>query len=175
MSASGGINKLQGKTGIGDCRWEKIAQQKTFRDLPRSSALHRRPPAPCQAFSADDARVIFSSRRKLRNNLRTQNAKSGQGNVMNVLVLCIQLLSGAAAGNIMCSACPNVHFGTVGNSVIGMIGGFAAAQALFYLCGAQDSATDMQIVSCSIAGGAAGGFVLTGFLGIIKGSFRHKR
>jgi uncharacterized membrane protein YeaQ/YmgE (transglycosylase-associated protein family) len=94
---------------------------------------------------------------------------------MNVLVLFIQLLSGAAAGNIMRSACPNVHFGTIGNSVIGMIGGFAATQTLFYLCGGTESATDIQIVSFSIVGGAAGGFVLTGFLGFMKSSFRGKR
>ncbi len=87
---------------------------------------------------------------------------------MNVLSLIIQLLSGAAAGNIMCSACPNVRRGMLGNSVIGMIGGVIAAQALIHFIGGPQSATDVQIFSCSIAGGAAGGFVLTGLVGLFK-------
>jgi len=96
---------------------------------------------------------------------------------MNVLALIIQLLSGAAAGNIMCSACPNVHvhLGWIGNSIIGMIGGAIAAQALLHICGGVENATDMQIFLCSIAGAAAGGFVLTGLVGIIKGISTPKR
>ena len=90
---------------------------------------------------------------------------------MNVLSLIIQLLSGAVAGNIMSSACPNVRRGMIVNSVIGMIGGVIAARALLYFCGGAESATDIQIFSCSIAGGAAGGFVLTGLVGFIKGIF----
>jgi uncharacterized membrane protein YeaQ/YmgE (transglycosylase-associated protein family) len=94
---------------------------------------------------------------------------------MNVLPLILQILSGAIAANIGCSAFPNIHLGFAGNSVIGIVGGGIGGQILERLCTAGYGATDTQIFLCSIAGGAVGGVLLTAIVALIRNLVRGKR
>jgi uncharacterized membrane protein YeaQ/YmgE (transglycosylase-associated protein family) len=52
-----------------------------------------------------------------------------------IIGLIIQLISGAVGGNVAGAAMKQYSFGTVGNSIVGLIGGGAGAQIIGALVG----------------------------------------
>ena len=87
----------------------------------------------------------------------------------SLLPLIIQLVSGAAGGNIAGSLMKNLSLGTVGNSIAGILGGGIGGQLLGML-GMATGAGEMDIAGIigSIAGGGAGGGILMAIIGMIK-------
>lgn len=90
---------------------------------------------------------------------------------MEWIPLLIQLVSGAAGGNIVANLAKNVDLGPVGNSIAGALGGGGGAWLLDMLMGSGGSTAAGlnfgSIISQIIAGGAGGG-VLTAIVGAIR-------
>jgi len=81
----------------------------------------------------------------------------------------IQLISGAVGGNIAGSLMKNLSLGTVGNSIVGILGGGLGGQVLGLLGLAQASGgTDIGSIISSIAGGGVGGGILMAIIGVIR-------
>jgi hypothetical protein len=89
--------------------------------------------------------------------------------VESLLPLIIQLISGAAGGNVAGSIMKNLSLGTVGNSLAGILGGGIGGQLLGVL-GMATGAGEMDIggIIGSIASGGVGGGALMAIIGIIK-------
>jgi hypothetical protein len=90
---------------------------------------------------------------------------------MNIVALIIQLVSGAAGGNIAGSLLKKLDLGPVGNSIVGILGGGLGGQILGMLtAGAAPAAGAMDIASIlsSVAGGGVGGALLMAIIGAIK-------
>ncbi len=87
----------------------------------------------------------------------------------NLVPLLIQLVSGAVGGNAAGSFMKNLSLGTLGNSIVGILGGGLGGQLLGML-GMATGAGGMDIESIigSIAGGGVGGAVLLAIIGAIK-------
>lgn len=87
----------------------------------------------------------------------------------SLLPLIIQLVSGAAGGNVAGSLMKNLSLGTVGNSLAGILGGGIGGQLLGML-GMASGAGEMDIggIIGSIASGGVGGGVVMAVIGIIK-------
>jgi len=88
----------------------------------------------------------------------------------NLLPLIIQLVSGAVGGNLAGSVLKKLSLGTLGNSIVGILGGGIGAY-LLDLVGVPVSASggmDIGSIVSSIAGGGVGGAVLMAIVGIIK-------
>ncbi len=90
-----------------------------------------------------------------------------------MLALIIQLLSGAAGGNIAGSLMKNQSLGTLWNSVVGILGGGIGGQILGMVSPALASAAasgsmDIGSILGSVAGGGVGGGVLLAIVGLIK-------
>lgn len=90
---------------------------------------------------------------------------------MDIVTLIIQLLSGAAGGNIAGSLLKNLSLGTLGNSIAGIVGGGLGAQILGHLFNLPAASMaggldPMAILTQVLAGGAGGGVTLAivGFL-----------
>jgi hypothetical protein len=89
--------------------------------------------------------------------------------------LIIQLISGAAGGNIAGSLLKQFDLGAVGNSIAGIVGGGLGAQAIGALLGvgaaantAASSGLDIgSIIEQIIAGGAGGGILMV-IVGLVK-------
>lgn len=82
----------------------------------------------------------------------------------------IQLILGALGGYGAGAAIKNASLGTVGNSVVGAVGGLILGQILERYVGmsaADASATSSNIIQ-SVIGGAGGGAILTIIAGLIK-------
>jgi uncharacterized membrane protein YeaQ/YmgE (transglycosylase-associated protein family) len=90
---------------------------------------------------------------------------------MNTLLL--QLISGAAGGNILVAGFKNLGLGFIGSTLAGMIGGVLFGQLLQSLTGmsGDEGASDMQIFLTSLLGSAIGGAVLTAVVSWVKGMF----
>lgn len=98
----------------------------------------------------------------------------------SILPLIIQLVSGAAGGNIVGSLAKNLSLGTAGNSLAGAVGGFGGAQILDMLLGGGggavadaagavvNSGLDIGSIIQQIAGGGVGGGILMLIVGVIK-------
>jgi hypothetical protein len=91
---------------------------------------------------------------------------------MDIVNLVIQLLSGAAGGNLVGSAARNVDLGPLGNTVAGALGGGLGGQILSALLGLGAVRTGAgldlaNVIGQIIAGGASGG-VLTAIVGMIR-------
>jgi uncharacterized membrane protein YeaQ/YmgE (transglycosylase-associated protein family) len=86
---------------------------------------------------------------------------------MNMLPFILQLLSGAAGGNIAGALFSNFNLGTIGNSVAGIVGGGLGGH-LFHNLWASGGASDMQIFLTSLVGGTVGGAVMTVIAGLVK-------
>lgn len=86
-----------------------------------------------------------------------------------LLPIIIQLVSGAAGGNIAGGLLKNLSLGPTGNTVTGGIGGLILGQLLPLL---SSPAADSIIngVIGQIAGGGIGGIVLTAIVGAIRKS-----
>ena len=87
----------------------------------------------------------------------------------NLLPLIIQLVSGAAGGNVAGSLMKKFSLGTVGNSILGILGGGLGGQLLGML-GIETGGAELGVSSIlgSIAGGGVGGGVLMAIVGMIK-------
>ncbi len=89
---------------------------------------------------------------------------------MNALLpLIIQLISGAVGGNLAGSLMKKFSLGTLGNSIVGILGGGIGGQLLGML-GVATGGGGMDIGSIigSIASGGVGGGVLMAIIGIIR-------
>ena len=91
---------------------------------------------------------------------------------MNIVALIIQLISGAAGGNIAGALLKNLNLGTLGNSIAGILGGGLGGQLLSLLGlgggGAAASGLDIGSILSSVAGGGVGGGVLMAIVGVIR-------
>jgi hypothetical protein len=77
---------------------------------------------------------------------------------MNVAGLIIQLASGAVGGNVAGAVLKKFSLGTVGNSIVGILGGGGQA----------GGGLDLGSIVSSIAGGGVGGGVLMAIVGVIR-------
>jgi uncharacterized membrane protein YeaQ/YmgE (transglycosylase-associated protein family) len=89
---------------------------------------------------------------------------------MDLTSLIVQLISGAIGGNIAGSLLKKFTLGTLGNSIVGILGGGLGGQLLAML-GAGGTATgalDIGSIISSIAGGGVGGAILMVIIGFIR-------
>jgi uncharacterized membrane protein YeaQ/YmgE (transglycosylase-associated protein family) len=86
-----------------------------------------------------------------------------------LIPLIVQLVSGAVGGNIAGALMKNFSLGTLGNSIVGILGGGLGGQILGML-GITTGAGDMDIAGIvgSVAGGGVGGGVLLAVIGVVK-------
>lgn len=89
---------------------------------------------------------------------------------MDFLPLIIQLLTGAAGGNVVGKLAKNLDLGTLGNSVAGIIGGGIGGQLLGMLGVEAGPSGSLDIASLlgSVASGGVGGGALMAIIGLIK-------
>ncbi|HRF79295.1 MAG TPA: hypothetical protein PL070_04340 [Flavobacteriales bacterium] len=95
---------------------------------------------------------------------------------MDILPLLIQLVSGAIGGNAAGSALKNLSLGTLGNSLVGILGGGLGGTILQSLLGMGGESAGMDIGSIvsNIAGGGVGGGVLLAIIGAIRKALGSK-
>ncbi len=91
----------------------------------------------------------------------------------NLLPLILQLAGGAAGGNLIAKLLKKLDLGPIGNTIIGLIGGFGGGQ-LAGLLGASTGGTDIVPMLISLVGGGVGGGVLTAIVGFIKNLIAKK-
>lgn len=89
------------------------------------------------------------------------------------LPLIIQLVSGAVGGNVAGKLLKNLSLGTLGNSILGILGGGIGGKLLGLLgvgAGAAAGADGLDVAGIlgSIAGGGVGGGVIMAIVGAIK-------
>ena len=88
------------------------------------------------------------------------------------MALIIQLLSGAAGGNLAGSLMKGSSMGTLWNSVAGIAGGGIGGTLLAMIPGMGDMAAsggmDVAGILSSVAGGGVGGGVVMAVIGMIK-------
>jgi hypothetical protein len=86
--------------------------------------------------------------------------------------LIIQLISGAAGGNIAGALLKELSLGPVGNSIVGILGGGLGGQLLGILGAGGTAAAagglDIGAIASSVAGGGVGGAVLMVIVGLIR-------
>ena len=91
---------------------------------------------------------------------------------MDIVGLIIQLLSGAAGGNVVGSVLKNISLGTVGNSVAGIVGGLIGGKLgpLIGLGAAAATSGNLDLASIltQIVSGGAGGGILMAIIGAIR-------
>jgi hypothetical protein len=89
---------------------------------------------------------------------------------MNIVALLIQLVSGAAGGNLAGNLLKNFNLGPVGNSIAGIVGGGIGGQILQHITGAAANTGGMDLgnILSSVAGGGVGGGILLAIVGAIK-------
>jgi hypothetical protein len=94
---------------------------------------------------------------------------------MDIAGLLIQLISGAAGGNIAGAILKKFSLGPVGNSIVGILGGGLGGQLLGMLgaggagaAAAAASGLDVGSIVSSLAGGGVGGGVLMAIVGFIR-------
>lgn len=94
---------------------------------------------------------------------------------MDVTSLVVQLVSGAVGGNAAGAAMKKLSLGTVGNSIVGILGGGLGGQLLGMLgiggagaAAAAGGGMDMNAILQSVAGGGVGGAVLMAIVGFIR-------
>lgn len=85
----------------------------------------------------------------------------------NILPLILQLVGGAAGGNGIAKLLKNLDLGPLGNTVVGLIGGFGGGQ-LVNLLGSGAGSGDAVSMILSLLGGGVGGGALTAIVGLIK-------
>jgi uncharacterized membrane protein YeaQ/YmgE (transglycosylase-associated protein family) len=92
----------------------------------------------------------------------------------NIIGLIIQLISGAAGGNIAGALFKNISLGTLGNSIAGIVGGGLGGQILQALLGAgaagagATAGLDLGSIISQVAGGGVGGGILMAIVGLIR-------
>ena len=97
---------------------------------------------------------------------------------MNVAGLVIQLVSGAVGGNVAGALLKKFSLGTIGNSIVGILGGGLGGQLLGMLgvggAGQGGGALDLGSIVSSVAGGGVGGGVLMAIIGVIRNLITKK-
>ena len=87
----------------------------------------------------------------------------------NLLPLIIQLVSGAAGGNLAGKLMKESSMGTLWNSVLGILGGGLGGQVLGMLgIAAGSGGMDVASILGSVAGGGVGGGILMAIIGFVK-------
>jgi hypothetical protein len=88
----------------------------------------------------------------------------------SLIALVVQLISGAVGGNAAGAALKDVDLGTLGNSIVGAIGGGIGGQLLTALLPALTGGGGLDVGALlgEIAGGGAGGALLTIIAGLVK-------
>jgi uncharacterized membrane protein YeaQ/YmgE (transglycosylase-associated protein family) len=90
---------------------------------------------------------------------------------MELLPLIVQLLSGAVGGNAAGALMKKFSLGTLGNSLVGILGGGLGGQVLGMLgMAAGGGEMDLSGIISSVASGGVGGGALMAIIGMIKGS-----
>ena len=91
---------------------------------------------------------------------------------MNIMGLIIQLGCGAVGGNVAGALLKKFSLGSVGNSIVGILGGGLGGQLLGMLglggTGASASSLDIGSIVSSVVGGGVGGGVLMAIVGVIR-------
>ena len=88
---------------------------------------------------------------------------------MDIVTLLVQLVSGAVGGNIAGGILKKLSLGTVGNSIVGILGGGLGGVLLNALgVDTGGGGVDVSSVIGSIAGGGVGGGVLLAIVGAIR-------
>ena len=84
---------------------------------------------------------------------------------MDLFSLLMQLISGAAGGNLVGGIFKNSNLGTLGNSLAGLVGGGLGSAILSNLLGTPVPPTgaepDISVLLTQVLGGGAGGGVMT--------------
>lgn len=95
---------------------------------------------------------------------------------MDIVNIVVQLVSGAAGGNIAGALLKKFSLGFLGNSVAGIVGGGLGGQILGAVLGggatvdpAAAGGMDVGAIVQSVAGGGVGGGVLMVVVGLIRG------
>ena len=87
--------------------------------------------------------------------------------------LIISLISGAVGGNGAGALLKNLSLGTLGNSIVGILGGGLGSTLIGMLGGgdvaAAASGMDIGSIISSVASGGVGGGVLMAIVGVLKG------
>jgi hypothetical protein len=87
----------------------------------------------------------------------------------NLVPLIIQLASGAVGGNAAGAGLKNYSLGTIGNSLVGILGGGLGGQLLNVLgVATAGGGMDLGSIVGDIASGGVGGGVLLVIIGIIR-------
>lgn len=88
----------------------------------------------------------------------------------SLLPIIIQLVSGAVGGNAAGSIMKKLSLGTLGNSLVGILGGGLGGQLLGMLGLGVGGGGELDIASItsSVAGGGIGGGVLLAIVGAVK-------
>lgn len=91
------------------------------------------------------------------------------------LPIIIQLVSGAVGGNVAGALLKKLSLGTIGNSIVGILGGGLGGY-LLSLLGVATGAGGMDVAGIigSIAGGGVGGGALMAIVGLIKNAISKK-
>ncbi|MGQ0673071.1 MAG: hypothetical protein ACT4N2_09370 [Hyphomicrobium sp.] len=91
----------------------------------------------------------------------------------SLVPLLIQLLSGAAGGNVAGALLKNLSLGTIGNSLAGIVGGGVGGQLLAVLLPALagTGGTDIGSILGQVAGGGVGGGVMMAIVGLLRNMF----
>lgn len=97
---------------------------------------------------------------------------------MDIATLLIQLLSGAAGGNIAGAVLKNLSLGGLGNTLAGLVGGGLGSQVAASLAGATATAAagpdlDISGLLSQVLGGGAGGGAATVLIGMLKQMFQR--
>ena len=90
---------------------------------------------------------------------------------MDIIILIINLISGAIGGNLAGAAFKDQSLGTVGNSIAGILGGGIGA-AILQALGASTASGGLDFGSliASIISGGVGGGILMAIIGLIRGA-----
>jgi hypothetical protein len=118
--------------------------------------------------------------------MRARNSGFTTGaNVMDITSLVVQLLSGAVGGNAAGAALKKLSLGTIGNTIVGILGGGLGGQilALLGLGGPADAGAagaagapagaglDLNAILASVASGGVGGGALMAIVGFLRKQF----
>ncbi len=92
-----------------------------------------------------------------------------RANIMeSLLPLIINLVSGAAGGNVAGKLFKNLNLGTLMNSVAGIVGGGLGGQLLGMFGMGGGGSMDVMGILQSVASGGVGGGVLMAIVGAVK-------
>lgn len=90
----------------------------------------------------------------------------------------IQLIAGAAGGNVVGSLVKQLDLGPVWNSVAGIVGGGIGGQILGAVLGGGAVASgglDIGSIIAQVAAGGVGGGVLMAIIGVVKQAMGHSQ